>query len=74
MVKIHILRGINFLSEINTSSLHTVCVRKSNWTFAYRESWKSCDWMRIAAGRYRFKLRREKMEAMLVKIKNYSRQ
>lgn len=37
------------------------------WTFAYREARKSCDWMRIAADRYRFEIRKEKMETMLTK-------
>lgn len=43
------------------------------WTFAYREARKSCDWMRVAADRYRFKLRINKMEAMLTKINFFSR-
>lgn len=43
------------------------------WTFAYHEARKSCDWARIAADRYRFELRKEKMDAMLSKIRFFSR-
>lgn len=42
------------------------------WTFAFQEARKS-DWMRFAADRYRFELRKNQMEAMLAKIKNFSR-
>lgn len=37
------------------------------WTFAYREARKS-DCIRNAADRFRFNLRREKLEAMLKRI------
>lgn len=37
------------------------------WVFAYQQARKS-DWMRNAADRYRFELRKEKMEVMLAKI------
>lgn len=43
------------------------------WTFAYQEARKS-DWMRFAADRYRFDLRKKEMETMLAKIKFFSRQ
>lgn len=43
------------------------------WTFAYREARKS-EWMRIAADRYRFELRKQRIEAMLCKIGFFSRQ
>ena len=37
------------------------------WTFAYHEARKS-DWTKFAADRYRFELRKEKMEKMLINI------
>lgn len=42
------------------------------WAFAYQEARKS-DWMRFAADRYRFELRKKQMESMLAKIKKNSR-
>lgn len=42
------------------------------WSFAYHAARKS-DWMRIAADRHRFDLRKQKFEAMLVKIGFFSR-
>lgn len=37
------------------------------WAFAYRKARKS-DWMRITADRYRFELRKQRLEAMLIEI------
>lgn len=37
------------------------------WTFAYRRARES-EWMRYAADRYRFELRKQQMEAMLTEI------
>lgn len=37
------------------------------WTFAYQAARKS-DWMRIAADRYRFELRKKSLETKLAKI------
>lgn len=42
------------------------------WSFAYREARKS-NWLHIAADRYRFDLRKQKMEAMLSKIDFFSK-
>lgn len=42
------------------------------WTFAFQKARKS-DWMKIAADRYRFELRKKQMEAMLAKINFFSR-
>lgn len=41
------------------------------WKFAYREARKS-NWMSVAADRYRFELRKVKMESMLTKINFFS--
>lgn len=42
------------------------------WAFAYQEARKG-DWMRFAADRYRFELRKNQMESMLTKINFFSR-
>lgn len=53
-------KKVSFDSKINTLNM---CV----WQFAYHEARKS-EWMRIAADRYRFELRKRSIEAMLNKI------
>lgn len=42
------------------------------WAFAYREARKS-EWKQIAADRYRFELRKQRLEAMLATIGFFSR-
>lgn len=42
------------------------------WTFAYRRARES-EWMIYAADRYRFELRKQRMEAMLTEIGFFSR-
>lgn len=43
------------------------------WTFAYHAA-RLCDWRRCAADRYRFALRKQRLEAMLVEIGFFSYQ
>lgn len=52
---------VTFDPNVKIYHMHT-------WSFAYHEARKSCDWARIAADRYRFQLRKEKIQAMLDKI------
>lgn len=54
------MKSVSFDPNVKIRHMHV-------WTFAYREARKS-DWSRIAADRYRFELRKEKLEAVLTKI------
>lgn len=51
---------------------HVKILHMRVWTFAFQEARKS-DWMRFAADRYRFELRKNQMESMLAKINFFSR-
>lgn len=42
------------------------------WSFAYHEA-RKCDWLQITADRYRFSLRKQRIESELVKIGFFSR-
>lgn len=56
---------VRFDSNVKILHMHV-------WLFAYREA-RTSDCAKIAADRYRFGLRKEKMEAMLAKINFFSR-
>lgn len=43
------------------------------WAYAYQDARKS-NWMKFAADRYRFDLRKQRLEAEFVKIKFFSKQ
>lgn len=58
-------KRVSFDSNVKIHNLHV-------WTFAYREARKN-DLVRINADRYRFNLRKQKFEEMLVKIAFFSR-
>lgn len=59
-------KNVSFnLSENKIHNMHA-------WAFAYQEARKS-DWLRIAANRYRFDLRKKRIEKMLAKINFFSR-
>lgn len=60
--------GKSVCFDLNVKTLHMHV-----WTLAYHEARKS-DWNRINADRYRFELRKEKLEALLNKIGFFSRQ
>lgn len=60
------MKNVSFDSNVKILKM---CV----WTFAYHEARKS-DWMRNAADRYRFELRKQSFEAMLTRIGFFSRQ
>lgn len=51
---------------------HVKVLHMYAWSFAYREARKS-DCERIAADRFRFKLRKQAMKAMLAEIGYFSR-
>lgn len=55
-----IKKQVNFDSNVKILNMYV-------WRFAYQEARKS-NWMRIAADRYRFELRKQKIELMLRKI------
>lgn len=59
------MKRVRFNSNVEILNMHV-------WVFAYNEARKS-EWMRIAADRYRFELRKKKMEALLAKIGYFSR-
>lgn len=59
-------KSVSFDSNVKVLNMHV-------WTFAYHEARKS-DWSRIAADRFRFEIRAQRFEAMLVKIGFFSRQ
>lgn len=59
-------KRVSFDSKIQILNMHV-------WTFAYHEARKS-NWMKFAADRYRFELRKQKIEVMLNKIGFFSRQ
>lgn len=59
------MKRVSFDSDVKVQNMHV-------WTFAYHEARKS-EWMRFAADRYRFELRKKQLEAMLVKIGFFSR-
>lgn len=63
---IKIMKRASFDSNVKIQYLHA-------WSFAYREARKS-EWMRHSVDRYRFDLRRQKLEALLVEIGFFSRQ
>lgn len=54
------MKKVRFVSNVKIHHMYV-------WPFAYHEARKS-DWMRIAADRYRFELRKQRLEAMLAKI------
>lgn len=58
-------KSVSFDPNVKILNMHV-------WTFAYHEARKG-DWMRIAADRYRFELRKQKFEAMLAEIGFFSR-
>lgn len=58
--KVKEMKKVSFDSNVKILNMHV-------WTFAYHEARKN-DWKRIAADRYRFELRKQKIEAMLCKI------
>lgn len=55
--------------NLNKNQLHIMHV----WAFAYHEARKS-NFMSIAADRYRFNLRKQKLEELLLKIGFFSKQ
>lgn len=57
-------KKVSFDSNIKVLNMYA-------WKFAYHEARKS-NWMSIAADRYRFELRKQKLEAMLTKISFFS--
>lgn len=59
------MKRVSFDSNIKIQHMHV-------WAFAYQEARKS-EWMRFAADRYRFELRKHIIEAMLTKIRFFSR-
>lgn len=59
------MKQVHFDNNIKILNMH-------KWQFAYRES-RKCDWMRIAADRYRFELRKQNLESELAKIGFFSR-
>lgn len=54
------IKKVSFDSNVKIFNMHV-------WSFAYNEARKS-DWMTIAADRYRFELRKQRLEAMLATI------
>lgn len=65
MKNINKMKRVNFDSNVKILHMHV-------WTFAYNDARKS-EWMRIRADRYRFDLRKQRMEEMLTKIGFFSR-
>ena len=59
-------KKVSFDSKVITLNMYV-------WSFAYHEARKS-EWLRIAGDRYRFELRKKSMEAMLAKIRFFSRE
>lgn len=59
------MKKVRFNPNVKILNMHV-------WAFAYREARKS-NWMRIIADRYRFELRKKRLEAMLNKIGFFSR-
>lgn len=59
------IKRVSFNPNVKILHMHV-------WMLAYRESRKS-DWMKFAADRYRFELRKKQMESMLAKINFFSR-
>lgn len=59
------MKRVSFDSDVKILNMRV-------WAFAYHEARKS-DWMRIRADRYRFELRKQRMEAMLSKINFFHR-
>lgn len=59
------MKRVSFDSNVKILNMHV-------WAFAYQEARKS-DWMRNEADRYRFNLRKLRLEAMLAKIGFFSK-
>lgn len=59
------VKSVSFDSNVKILNMYV-------WTFAYHEARKS-DWMRFAADRYRFELRKQRLEAMLAEAGFFSR-
>lgn len=59
-------KKVKFDSEVKILYMHV-------WSYAYHKARKS-NWMQIAADRYRFNMRRERVEALLTEIRFFSRQ
>lgn len=53
-------KRVSFNPNVHIQNMHV-------WTFAYREARKN-DWQSIAADRYRFNLRKQRMETLLSEI------
>lgn len=59
-------KSVSFDSNVHIHYMHV-------WSFAYRSARKG-EWMRNAADKFRFELRKQKLEASLTKIGFFSRQ
>lgn len=59
------MKRVCFDSNVQTLNMYV-------WLFAYKEARKS-DWLQTSADRYRFELRKLRLEAMLVKIGFFSK-
>lgn len=59
-------KSVSFDSNVKIHYMHV-------WSFAYRKA-REGDWMRDAADRFRFDLRKQKLEALLTRIDFFSRQ
>lgn len=59
------MKSVSFDSNVKILNMRV-------WSFAYREARKS-NWLQFAADRYRFDLRKQRLEAELAKIGFFSR-